>query len=379
MKKNIRASRMLTVSTAILLLIGTVILAFSGCGECKHENTVDEVTVKHTCGMEGKMVTKCTDCGYSTESSVPATELHNYGGWVQSSQSSMYRTCTACGAVESSHVSGADNAAPVDTYTYTTFSSFEKDCLVNGSDLTYNGTYNKIVVSLGGGNYTNNCQNKNVIVPARVTDIHFVGISTGSPFSNFTIECEERVNDINITFNDVRIESDSTIITSTSRYIDVNIKMLGRTCLFKIIRAGERGVDGNDGVENNDPDVYGGEGGKGISAFKINGTVTINTEASSLEIQGGDGGNGGNGGHIVTSKAPRGGRGGDGGDGVEGEELATVYVAKNCVVNIQGGSGGSGGAGGKSDVGYFGSGKKGPDGDDGAAGISGCTIIYEEE
>lgn len=377
MKKHTRSNRMLILPVAILLLIVTAVLTFSGCAKCNHENMEDEVVLQPTCGMPGKKVSKCTNCEYSTESTIPATEQHNYGAWVQSSETSMYRTCAACGSVESSHVSGADNATASDTYTYTTFSSFESDCLNGNFGLTYNGSYNKIVVSLGGGNYTNTCENKKVIIPARVTDVHFIGIATGSPFSNFTLELEERIQDINITFNDVRIESNTTILTSTSRFIDVNIKMLGQKCSFMNIGKGNDGANGINGATNDNPKVYGESGDNGAPAFKINGTVTVYSQSSILEIQGGNGGNGGAGGHITTSKAPHGGKGGNGGDGISGEELATVYVAPNCVVNIQGGAGGEGGAPGKSEAGFWGSNKTGNRGENGSAGNSGCRIQYQ--
>lgn len=373
--KNNRTGSALTRILALLLLIGTVAASLVGCFECKHEECTEEVTLQPTCGMAGKLVKTCTECQNKTEIAIPATEQHNFGGWVYSSPTSVYRTCVGCGAVESSLVSGTEDSTPTDTYTYTTFSSFEKDCLVNRDELTYSGTYNKIVVSLGGGNYTNSCENKKVIIPARVTDVHFIGVATGTPFQNFTLEFEERVSDINLTFNDVRIESDETIITSPSRYVNFNIKMLGRACVFKIVKAGYDGDDGIDAFENNDPNVHGEDGGKGISAFKINGNVTVHSEASTLEIKGGNGGNGGDGGSITTSSAPHGGDGGDGGDAIEGEELATVYLAKGCLANIQGGSGGAGGKGGKSKAGYFGSNKTGKSGTGGANGVPGCNVI----
>ncbi len=377
MKHKHQFIRRLNLAISIFLLLSIVLFAFTGCFDCKHKKMEESIIQEATCGSNGVLLIKCKNCEYSTRESIPATENHVYGGWVQSSNTSMYRTCVNCGAVESSAISGSDSGAASDTYEYTTFSSFESDCLKKSNGLIYNGTHNKISISLGGGNYTNTCENKHLIIPAHITDIQFIGITSGSPFSNFTMELEERVNNINIIFNDVRIEANSTIITSLSRYININITMLGQKCSFENIGKGYDGADGIDGPTNDDPDVYGSAGDNGTPAFKLNGTVIIFSKVAQLDIKGGTGGNGGDGGHIVTSSAPHGGNGGDGGNAILGEELATVYVAPQCFANIQGGAGGSGGAPGKSEIGYFGKNRTGNRGADGATGISGCNIIYQ--
>lgn len=300
---------------------------------------------------------------------------HEFGVWTQSSPTSMYRTCIVCGHVETSVLEGADTPTADSDHSYTNFASFVADCNIDGNKLTYNGQHNKITVSLAGGNTTDSCAGKKVIIPSRVTDIQFIGLASGSPFSDFTLEFEDRVNDINLTFNDVRIEAHSTIITSNSRSINFNIKMLGKTCSFINLGKGSKGADGYDGITNDDQGVYGKAGGAGSHTFVINGKVTIDSQATLLEIQGADGGDGGKGGHITTSSAPSGGDGGAGGNAILGEENATVNVAFGCTANIQGGAGGTGGAGGSSDIGYWGSNRTGATGKTGANGVAGCDII----
>lgn len=362
----------------IAVLCVFLLLPVMSCGMFKQHSHSFTVSVDQeaTCGTEGRTKHTCTECGHSQFESIPATNNHTYGSWTQSSSSSMYRTCTVCGAVETAPLAGNDETSDTSIHSYTTFSSFAKDCIADGSTLIYNGSFNKITVSLSGGNSTDSCEYRRIIVPARVTDIQFIGLATGSPFAELRIEFEQRVNDINVTFNDVRIESTSTILFSPSRNINFNIKMLGKTCSFINTGKGADGANGIDGATNDTDSVYGKAGQDGTCAFEINGRLTIHSQASRLEIKGGDGGNGGKGGHIITSSAPSGGNGGNGGNAILGEELATVYVSSGCNADIQGGAGGIGGAGGTSEVGYWGKNKKGKTGANGANGISGCNIVF---
>ena len=362
--------------TVLLLCLLPISLISCDFGEEHTHSFVSRVTQEATCGAPGIMAYDCSECDESYSEEIPATGNHTFDSWTQSSSTSMYRTCTSCGLVETAPLVGGDTSIDASAHSYTSFLSFSEDCIENGSTLTYNGQSNKIIVSLGGGNSTSSCDNKKIIIPARVSDVQLIGLASGSPFSNFQIEFEERVNDVNLTFNDVRIESNYTILTSLSRNINFNIKMLGNTCSFINVKTGADGADGSDGTTNDTDRVYGKDGESGRPAFEIKGKVTIYSQASLLEIQGGDGGNGGKGGHIITSKAPSGGDGGNGGNAIDGEELATVYVSADCNVNIQGGHGGKGGKGGSSDVGYFGGNRTGASGDDGTNGISGCEIIF---
>ncbi len=345
---------------------------------CGHEHSYEEsVEIDATCGAPGTMKKTCTDCNASINEEIPATGNHSFGNWVQSSSTSAYRTCTVCGAVESSSIENSGGAHDNSVHAYTTFSSFVDDCIVSSSDLTYNGQYNKLMVSLGAANTTDSCEGKIINIPSRVTDIQFVGLSNGSPFSNVRFNFDERVNDINLTFNDVRIESQSTIVISESRNINFNITMIGNNCSFIVLGKGADGADGEDGVTNDSDRVYGKDGKAGVSAFVINGNVTIDSQVSRLSIKGGDGGNGGDGGHIATSKAPSGGDGGNGADAVKGEKLFTLIISENCNADVSGGTGGKGGAGGKSEAGYWGSNRTGKAGQNGANGTSGCDIVYK--
>lgn len=302
---------------------------------------------------------------------------HVFGDWIQSSPTSMYRTCTECGEVETMAINNSSTSTDSTSHTYASFSNFVDDCLVNGSTLTYNGQHNKLSISLGAANTTDSGEGKTIIIPSRVTEVQFVGLTSGSPVSNLKIKFEERVSDINLIFNDVRIESQDTIVLSESSNINFNVKMLGSDCSFVVLGKGADGANGKDGITNDSAGVYGKNGSDGMSAFVIYGNVTIESQATHLAIKGGDGGNGGAGGHIATSKAPSGGNGGNGADAVRGENVAKLIVAENCTADISGGAGGIGGAGGKSDAGYWGSNRTGKTGDNGSNGTSGCDITYK--
>lgn len=358
-----------------IIICSLIFLSLSSCGEHTHvfSTTVEE---EAGCGKDGTLARRCAECAYVEYDNIPATGNHSFGSWTQSSPTSMYRTCTVCSTVESAPFYSTEDEGVSDTHSYTTFLSFAEDCQISGSTMFYEGPYNKITVSLGSGNSVDSCENRRIVIPARVTDVQFIGLSSGSPFANLRFEFEERVNDINLTFNDVRIESTDTIITSLSRSINFNMKMLGNNCSFICTHRGSDGADGQDGATNDTDRVYGKAGADGKAAFIINGYVTINSQASMLQIQGGSGGDGGDGGHIITSSAPSGGNGGNGGNAIKGEELANVYVASGCNANIHGGRGGNGGNGGSSDAGYWGTNRKGAAGSNGADGISGCNIAY---
>ncbi len=335
--------------------------------------------------------------------------VHTFGPWTLSGNGSMYRTCTGCGSTEYQQIitpndsgipsipdnpdnpsipSNTENPSnpnttntPVDTstYSYNMFSYFKRDCSEEGSTLRYNGKYNKISVFLGSEADSDPCTGKTIIIPARVTDVKFIGLSTGSPLSNVRIEFEERVNTVNLSFCDVRIETDGTILTSESRNIQFNIEMTGGTCSFTNTSYGKTGYAGKDATDRSEGDdvINGSQGGKGSSAFHINGRVTINSSASLLIIQGGNGGAGGRGGHIVTGAAPNGGKGGAGGAAILAEDIVNVYVAPKCNAHISGGKGGAGGAGGTSRTGHWGSNRNGAAGEPGPDGDSGCNIIMQ--
>lgn len=367
----------------IVVCVLLTVFLFS-CEE--HVHSFEETVEKEpTCGNVGTLKKVCTECGITESEEIPATNLHSFGGWQSSSSASIYRVCSLCGFSESSSLQSPDNnygETPIvpnpdggnsSSHIYSSFQDFVADCQENGNTVTYSNHYNHITLSLTGGS----CNDKKIIIPKNVTRVEFVGLASGSPFSNVSVEFEERVTDIDVVFTDVRIESNGTILVSESRDIDFNITMRGESCSFINTSVGAKGSDGIGGATNDIDEVYGKDGSNGTPALYINGNLTINTEAKLLTIKGGKGGAGGAGGHIVTSSAPSGGDGGHGGDAISGNQTATVIVGESSMVTIKGGEGGVGGEGGSSEVGYFGKNRKGSNGANGANGSSGCEIIQK--
>lgn len=359
----------------ICILLSTAFIAFTSCSH-KHQY-VEKIQVEAACGKAGVMLYTCKKCGETTTEAIPATGNHNYGQWVAQSADSMRRSCIVCGAVQIESFSSGSTLNGNTSYSYSTFSSFVADCNTTGKNLEYKGQSTNIKISLGSGDSIDSCENKNVVIPSNVTDVEFIGMATGSPYSNFTIELSPRVIPINVTFTDVRIESQNTIFTSNSTDIQLSIKMKGSKCSFINVSKASRGADGEDGFENDSCDSAGKNGSNGTPAFNLNGNVTIVVSATYLQIVGGEGGDGGNGGHLQTSSARPGGNGGNGGNAIAGASDVKVYVKEDCVVNILGGAGGIGGRGGDSTLGYFGKNKKGANGSNGLNGSAGCQIIMQ--
>lgn len=383
----------------IFLIVACVLLTvlLFSCNQQHVHSFEGNVEKAATCGEAGTLKKICTSCGIVEIEEIPATGSHSFGGWQLASSASMCRICALCGFCESAPIPNENNSngnsGNVNSQTgnnsngnsetpnpdsgnsgshhYSSFQDFAADCQGNGNTVTYSNHYSDISLSLTGGS----CNNKTIVIPKNVTSVEFVGLTSGSPFSNVNIKIEERVTDINVVFTDVRIESNNTILTSESRSINFNITMRGEACSFINTGTGAKGNDGIDGATNDTDLVYGKAGANGTPAFRVNGNVTINVDAKTLTIKGGNGGDGGAGGHIVTSSAPSGGAGGKGGDAIDGDQTATVIVGASSTVSIKGGNGGVGGEGGISEVGYFGKNRKGSNGANGANGISGCEII----
>lgn len=376
------------------VLLTVVLFSCNGNHEHSFEETVEKAA---TCDDNGVLKKVCAECGHVETAEIPATNDHSFGEWQSLSAASIYRVCTVCGFSESASIpvggesSGGDSSSiPVDgessggdsssaenstssgSRNYASFQEFVADSHENGDTVTYAGNYNNISLSLTGGS----CNNKTIVIPSTVASVEFVGLASGTPFSNVSIRFEERVTDIKAIFTDVRIESSNTMLTSASRNINVDITMRGLECSFINTGVGARGEDGIDGVTNDTDAVYGKDGGNGTPAFNIKGSVTIHVDSDALIIKGGKGGDGGAGGDIATSSAPSGGDGGNGGAAIEGEGTATVIVDSQTLITIKGGDGGAGGEGGTSKVGYFGKNRKGSNGASGASGISGCEIVY---
>ncbi len=71
---------------------------------CRHENTVESVTVPKSCTEPGEMTVVCKDCGYSYTEPIPAG--HSFGGWAETKPvrpgvaGEEARRCTVCGFAE---------------------------------------------------------------------------------------------------------------------------------------------------------------------------------------------------------------------------------------------------------------------------------------
>ena len=376
----------------IILLIATVLL-FSSCSEApKHEHKYTEwnITKNAGCTVDGIRERDCSDCGKQESEVIPKTG-HSYSAWVAEGSEGQSRTCANCGYKEFQYFQdqnqpggdetnqGQDN---INVGMYSNFDMFLNDCeSTGGYDITYNGAANKLAVSFVAGSHQ--CDNYTVRIPARVKEIAISGRLQGTPFQNVQIIFEERTSDIHVTFENINIESNRTIIKSETRNINFNIDIKGEQCSFVVTgkaASGYRGADAKDKIGTATADD-GGRGSDGAHAIAINGSCRVKC-AANFTVKGGDGGDGGAGGSVPKGLPAKGiaGDGGDGGNGGNafwGDKLAIIEIVSQTAgtPSISGGYGGNGGAKG---ICHKNIGDDGDPGNPGTKGSSGCAeFIYK--
>ena len=343
----------------------------SACGEVIKAQTVIPAKGHTPVKMAGREAT-CTESGLSEGSYCSAcSEIlqeqvtlqptgHKFGTWVIE-EDRQYRTCSVCSYKEMQYDNDGETGEEGGTVygSYTDFTQFKSDCAESGKTLTYQGNSNSFEVNLSG---TTSCNDYTIVIPSRVVSVRFIGETKGNPYENLQIKIADRKTDFSISFENVRIESNRTILVSETRYIVFDMYILGEECSFIITAKGATGTNGKNASGFSDGG-NGGRGEDGSDAMIINGDCTITTSAKLLKIQGGDGGDGGNGGKDNgLGHSGYGGAGGNGGKAVSGEFLATVIkTGEDCRVFVSGGKGGQGGSGRSS-------GAKGTDSSSGCAG-----------
>ena len=296
--------------------------------------------------------------------------VHDFGNWVYEG-SQGYRTCATCGFREyaSDSTTSATNSS-ANSVEYANFDKFMAACdTVGDHELRYKGKSNSFTACLIDGDYA--CDSYTIRIPSRVTSVTFKGNAQGTPFQDVKIILEDRFTSIEVAFEDIMIESQTTILESETRYINVNVSLNGQCCILSVVGKAADGANGRDKVDFSAEAQAGENGQDGAPALFVNGKCTLICSAETIVIKGGDGGNGGNGGTPVGIHFGWGGAGGNGGNGgnaVGGESLATVRVtSKNWEPNLIGGQGGQGGSGGA------GRGINQEDGANGSAGVEGTT------
>lgn len=343
---------MLKTKLLLLAIIGCIICSsLTACNIHKHTVIVDKGK-NATCTEAGLTEGEhCSECGkVLTEQKVIPASGHSFGNWTME-ENRRFRTCAVCYYREVQPISDSSgDDSSQNTYgSYGNFDIFLADCSRNGTTVTYNGLADNIEVSLIAGSAASD--NYKIVIPSRVKSVTFIGETQGNPYYNLQIEIATRGSDIDVTFDNVRIESSRTIFISQTRNINVNLEMQGTRCSFVMLKASD-GRKGDTGVFTDQWGDDGTDGENGVAAMQINGICTITTSANYLEIKGGDGGRGGDGGDYYSGfgAMPQnkvkgvGGRGGNGGNAISGEALATVVVISGEVL-IAGGLGGAGGSG----------------------------------
>ena len=154
---------------------------------------------------------------------------------------------------------GGNNTSDITYGQYGNFDTFWNEC----TNSRYDGMNKKIEVSLHAG--TISCDNKTIYIPSYVTDIIFVGNIQGNPYYNLKINIDNRSTDLNITFRNVRIETDGTILTSTTKNIRLNITMEGEKCSFINTSTASNGSNGKDVGATTAGNAEGREGSRGDS------------------------------------------------------------------------------------------------------------------
>lgn len=362
-----------------ILLVAIFVTACSS--ECKHEYSNWRVITKATCSQDGLKKGTCDHCGKTESQSIPAAG-HAFGEWMNNGDYS-YRACGSCGYREFQYGNNSGQGqtpsgtpiAPV-LSSYPNFDTFLFDCTkLKDNEIAYSGSKNTFEVNLSDGTYQ--CDGYIIHIPSRVTDVTFSGASAGTPFQNVKIIIDDRGSNINITFKNIMIESNTTILESQTRNINVNLIFEGSVCSLSVGKAG----DGKTGAKK--PSITegagrGGNGENGAPAIFINGQCYADCFASSVTIKGGDGGNGGTGGSgnidsVLWADGGNGGNGGNGANAFAGDHLAKVSIYEGSDASFLGGTGGNGGKGGSSK----GWGEKGDTGKRGTDGSSGCEIFYK--
>lgn len=374
-----------------LKLLGVVLflllaMLLSSC-DCIHKYSEWNTTKAAGCTVDGVREQVCSKCGKVESEVIPKTG-HSFGEWIAEGSEGQSRTCAGCGYKEFQYYkdqnqqgndsnSGQDN---VNVGMYSNFDMFLNDCTSGGGNsITYNGAANKLIVSLVAGTYA--CDNYTIYIPKRVSEITITGRLQGTPFQNVQIIFEERTSDIDVAFENINIESTSTILKSETRNINFNIDFKGEQCSFivKKAAAGRKGADAEDQLGQAVAD-HGENGKDGAHAMIVNGNCHVKC-FTNLTIKGGDGGDGGNGGSVpkglpAKGIAGNGGNGGNGGNAFYGEKIAVIEIASQTIVDPSI-SGGYGGNGGEKGICHKNIGNDGSNGSDGVIGSSGCgEFIY---
>lgn len=387
------------VSNVIWISLIFICISFVvGCSskECQHTYGEWKTVREATCTVNGIREKICSKCGHAEQEDISSTG-HRFGDWMPDGDNQIKRVCAICGDVERSYtgdnssnsgnsnsndnINNNNNNGSVDNFSngrteYRDFDKFKSDCLQSGNMLTYNGVSNNITVALNSS--VGSCDDYTIVIPSRVGEVIFLGSNQGNASQDLRFMFENRSSDISIYFDNVRVETNGTIISSETKNINFNMKVSGNCSFVNTSRAakGKNGDDGHDRTTGSD----GSRGENGTPCFIINGNCTIDaTEASEFIIQGGNGGDGGNGGNIFTGAAFNGGDSGDGGMAVSGDRGTIVYVTvqNQSNVRINGGQGGNPGAGGTSTCGHWGKNKVGSEGNKGKDGGTGCEIIIK--
>lgn len=370
-------------SIKFILAILFVLVFVTACsGECKHEFSDWRTIEKATCASEGTERGTCERCGMSESRTIPA-KGHLFGEWISNGDYS-YRACSSCGYREFQYGNDANQGqtssgtpiAPTQS-AYPNFDTFLFDCTkLKNNEISYSGAKNTFEVNLSDGTY--HCDGYVIHIPSRVTDVTFSGSATGTPFQNVKIIIDDRGSNINITFKNIMIESNTTILESQTRNIDVNLIFEGSVCNLSVVG---RAADGKTGAKKPsmiDGAGRGGNGENGVPAIFINGQCYVDCYAASVIVRGGNGGNGGTGGSgdydaAIWADGGDGGNGGNGANAIGGDHLAKVIINPGSDASFLGGVGGNGGAGGASK----GWGDRGDTGKRGTDGTSGCDIFYK--
>ncbi len=242
-------------------------------------------------------------------------------------------------------------------------------------DENFPETVNSRFVEITLNGYVMAISGKVLRIAPGVKDISI--ISDGTVYDKFAIIIDDRVEDLNITFDNFVYQSDKSFgikgesehdytvnlevkalggidcakystmgNTRAADCIDVpNLNVYGEGTLFLFAGDGENGIDrstasnGNDGENGTD----GKNGGYGIV------TNRLEVKDVKLVVSGGDGGKGGKGGNGNNGywldnrrDGGKGGRGGDGGVAISAENI----VFDKVTLELTGGNGGKGGNGG---------------------------------